>query len=177
MNNPGIDPLTWERLKKKWSDLQSAGHKLKVEFRLLADPRDEKNILAIDVVQNVDSDVLTETVQKNAGEAHAALGIASLSMEALVAAYKTIMSDLYNQTGQKEMELVVTMARTSATSGEVKGYLTKENSEIRNSVFVNYRHYYVLNALRDKMIGLTGDSWKRVKAVYRSGELQFYFEY
>jgi hypothetical protein len=177
VNNPGLDPPTWERLKKQWSDLQSAGHKLKVEFRLLADPRDEKNILAIDVVQNVNSGVLTETVQKNAGEAHAALGIAGLSMEALVAAYKTIMSDLYNQSGQKELDLVVTMTRTSTTSGEVQGYLTKENSDVRNSVFVNYRHYYVLNALRDQMIGLVGDGWKRVRAVYRPGDLEFYFEY
>jgi hypothetical protein len=98
-------------------------------------------------------------------------------MEALVAAYKTIMSDLYNQTGQKELDLVVTMTRTSTVSGEVQGYLSKENSDVRKSVFVNYRHYYVLNALRDQMIGLVGDSWKRVRAVYRSGDLEFYFEY
>jgi len=177
VNNPGLDSPTWERLRKQWSDLQSAGHKLKIEFRLLADPRDEKNILAIDVVQNVNSDVLTETVQKNAGEAYAALGIAGLSLEGLVEAYKNALSDLYNQTGQKELDLVVTMAPTSTASGEVQGYLTKENSDVRNSVFVNYRHYYVLNALRDQMIGLVGDSWKRVRAVYRSGDLEFYFEY
>ena len=176
MSNPGLDPLTWERLKRKWSDLESAGHKLKVEFRLLADPGDEKNILAIDVVQNIDSHVLTETVQKNAGEAYAALGIDALSMEALVEAYKNMLSDLHNQTGQKELDLVVTMSPTSATSGEVKGYVMQENSDVRNSVFVNYRHYYVLNALRDKMIGLMGDGWTGVKAVYRSGELEFYFE-
>ena len=177
MNNPGIDSLIWKRLMEKWSELQSAGQKLKIEFRLIADPKDEKNILAIDVVQNVNSDVLTETVQKNAGEAYAVLGIDALSMEALVEAYKNMMNNLYNHTNQKEMDLVVTMTPTSPTSGEIKGYVTKENSEVRKSVFVNYRHYYVLNALRDKMIGLVGDSWKRVKAVYRSGELEFYFEY
>ena len=176
MNNPGIDSPTWQRLREKWSELQSAGHKLRVEFHLLADARDEKNILAIDVVQNVDSGVLTETVQKNAGGAYAALGIDGLSMEALVEAYKTMLSHLHDQTGQKELVLVVTMTRTSPTSGEVKGYVAKEDSDVRHSVFVNYRHYYVLNALRDKMIGLMGDGWTGVKAVYRSGELEFYFE-
>lgn len=177
MNNPGIDLETWERLRKKWMGLQSAGHKLGIEYRLIADPKDENNILAIDVIQSINDDVLTETVQRKAGEAYATLGIDGLSMEALVEAYKNVMRKLHNQTNQKELDLVVTMSPTSSTSGEIKGYAGKENSDVWSSVPVNYRHYYLLNALREKMMSLLGDSWNKVKAVYRSGELEFYFEY
>ena len=176
MNNPGIDITNWERLRKRWSEMESSGQTLSIDFSLITASENDKNALAIDVIQKINDETITETVQKNAGGAYAALGIASLSLEALVAAYKTIMSDLYEKTGQKELDLVVTMTRTSPTSGEVKGYVAKEDSDVRHSVFVNYRHYYVLNALRDKMIGLVGDGWQRVKAVYRSGELEFYFE-
>jgi hypothetical protein len=177
MNNPGIDSHTWQRLRENWAELQSAGHNLEIEFRLIADPKDENNILAIDVIQNVDSDVLTETVQKNAGGAYAVLGIDGLSMEALVKAFKNKMCMLHGQTNQKDMDLVVTMTPTSSTSGEIQGYIGKENSEVKTSVQVNYIHYYLLTALREKMTELMGDRWNTVKAVYRSGELEFCFEH
>jgi hypothetical protein len=177
MNNPGIDLVTWERLRNKWTELHSTGNKLEIEFRLIADPKDENNILAIDVIQNINDDVLTETVQRNAREAYATLGIDGLSMEALVEAFKNMMRKLHSQTNQKELDLVVTMSPTSSTSGEIKGYVGRENSDVRSSVPVNYRHYYLLNVLREKMVGLVGDSWTDVKAVYRSGDLEFYFEY
>jgi hypothetical protein len=35
----------------------------------------------------------------------------------------------------------------------------------------------VLNALREKMIEQLGESWSQVRAVYRAGALEFYFEY
>lgn len=177
MNNPGIELETWERLRKQWAGLQSAGHKLGIEFRLIADPKDENNILAIDVVQQIDGDFVTETVQHTAGEAYAALGIAGASMETLVEAYKRILRNLQTQAVETELDLVVTMSPVSVASGEIRGYAGKENSDVRSSLPVNYRHYYVLNALREKMLGLTGDSWSSVRTVYRSGELEFYFEY
>jgi len=177
LNNPGIDSAIWERLRKSWAELQSSGHKLKIDFHLIADPEYEENILAIDVIQNVDDDVFTETVQRNAREAYATLGIVGLSIERLVEVYKEMMGQLHHQAKQKDVDLIVTMSASSPTSGEVRGYVEKRNSNIKSSVLVNYRHYYVLNALRERMIELVGDGWSKVKAIYHSGNLEFYFEY
>ena len=177
MNNPGIDITNWERLRKRWSEMESSGHKLSIDFSLITASQNDKNALAIDVIQKINDETITETVQRNAGEAYAILGIQGLSMEELVGVYKNKMRELELETNPKEMDLVVTMTRTSTTSGEVKGYIGKEGSDTKRSVTVNYQHYYLLTALREKLKELTRDSWKRVKAVYRSGELEFYFEY
>src|SRR5687767_7252122 len=153
MNNPGIDRSAWERLKRKWSELDKNGHKLTVEFRLVADPKDDRNILAIDVIQNIDGELITETVQRKAGEAYITLGIAGLSQEYLIEVYKEMMDQLHRQTGQKkELDLIVTMSPSSPTSGEVRGYVEKRDSGEKSSVFVNYQHYYMLSALREQMI-------------------------
>lgn len=177
MNNPGIDLAIWERLRKKWAALQSAGHTLKIDFHLIADPEDENNILAIDVIQNVDDDVFTETVQRNAEGAYMALGIAGFSMERLVEVYKEIMGQLYRQAKMHEADLTVTMSTSSHLSGQVRGYIEDPNSNTKSSLPINYQHYYILNALRGKMVELVGDGWHTVRAVYRSGGLEFYFEY
>lgn len=176
MNNPGIDTATWESLRKRWSELESAGHKLEIEFQLIADPKDEENIFAIDVIQHIDEDVVTETVQRHAGEAYATLGIAGLSLERLVAVYKEMIKQLHHQqVGWADVDLVVMMSPSSEASGEIRGYLEKSNG--KSSVFVNYQHYYMLNALREKMIEMLGDSWSKVRAVYSSDSLEFYFDY
>lgn len=177
MNNPGIDLAIWERLRKKWAELQSAGHQLKIEFQLITNPEDEKSILAIDVIQKIGSEVLIETVQRNAGEAYAALGIVGLSMEDILQKYKKMMRQLHSQVKVQQSDLVVTMMPTSPTSGEVSGFAEEHNSDIKVSTLTNYQHYYMLTALRGKMIGVTRDGWVRVKAVYRFEELEFYFEY
>jgi hypothetical protein len=177
MNNPGIDLEIWKQLRKKWSDLNASGHKVKVDFRLIADPNDENKILVIDVVQNINDDIFIETVQRNAGEAYMVLGIAGLSTERLVEIYKEMLSQLHRQAKQQDVDLIVTMSPSSPTSGEVRGYVEKHSSDIKSSVLINYRHYYVLNALRERMMELVGDSWSKVRAVYRSGDLEFYFEY
>ena len=178
MNNPGIDPVIWSRLINKWTELDMRGHKVMVEFRLVADPTDDKNILAIDVIQNVDDEVITETVQRNAGEAYSTLGIAGLSRERLENIYKEMMQELHRQLGlKKDVALIVTMSPGSPLSGEVRGYTEPRGSGEKSSVSVNYQLYYILNALRDRMIESTGDAWREVKAVYRSGELEFYFDY
>ena len=177
MNNPGVDRSTWERLKNKWSELDKNGHKLTVEFRLVADPKDNRNILAIDVVQNVDDEVITETVQRNAGEAYPILGIAGLSREQLEEVYKEMMQGLHHQLGlKKDVDLVVSMSPSSLTSGEVRGDMENRTSGEKSSISVNYQHYYLLNALREKIIESAGDGWSTVRAVYRSGDLEFYFE-
>jgi hypothetical protein len=177
MNNPGIDLAIWKQLRKKWAELQSDGRKLKIDFRLVADPENERNILAIDVIQNIDGEIVTETVQRNAGEAYRTLGIAGLSRERLVEAYKGMMHDLYRQTKHKDADLIVSMSPSSPASGEVSGYIEKHGSGVRSSVTVNYQHYYLLNALRERMMELEGKGWSKVRAVYRLGDLEFYFEY
>jgi hypothetical protein len=177
MNNPGIDTETWNQLRKKWSALESQGHKLKISFKLITDPEDKSKVLAIDVIQNIDEELITETVQRVAGEAYETLGIAGVSMERLVEVYKEIMDKLYRQAQQRDADLIVTMSPSSTTAGEVRGYVEKHDSNIQSSVSVNYRHYYVLNALREKMIESTGDAWHSVRATYHSGDLEFYFEY
>src|SRR5436190_1107755 len=97
MNNPGMDLEIWKQLRKKWADLDGSGHKIKVDFKLIADPKNEKNILAIDVIQNIDKKLVTETVQRNIGEGYAVLGIAGLSMERLVEVYKEMMRQLHHE--------------------------------------------------------------------------------
>jgi hypothetical protein len=177
MNNPGMDLEIWKLLRKKWSDLDGSGHKLKIDFQLIARPNNEQDIMAIDVIQHIDAELVTETVQRSAGEAYAALGIAGLSMERLVEAYKDILGQLLQQANLPDLALVVSMTPTSPASGELRGHLEKFDAPVRSSVLVNYRHYYILNALRDKMIELAGKGWRSVKAIYHSGDLEFFFEY
>jgi len=177
MNNPGIDLEIWKQLRKKWSDLDASGYKLKIDFKLIAHPDDENNILAIDVFQNINDELITETVQRNAGEGYASLGIDGLSMERLIEVCKEMMRQLYGQSKQRDADLIVTMAPSSPASGETRGYLEEGQASIKSSVLVNYQHYYVLNALREKMIDSTGDGWSKARAVYPSGDLEFYFEY
>src|SRR5512141_3054078 len=98
MNNPGIDLEIWKQLNKKWADLEAGGHTLKIDFKLISDPNNENNILAIDVIQNIDKKIVLETVQRIAGEAYAILGIAGLSMERLVEAYKEMTQQLHDKT-------------------------------------------------------------------------------
>ncbi len=176
MNNPGIDTTTWESLRKRWSELEAAGHSLKIDFKLIADPKEEANILAIDVIQHIDEEVVTETIQRKAGEAYEAVGIAGLSMERLVAVYDRMLNDLYfEQTNGSETNLFVTMSPSSDTSGELRGYV--ESSEGKSSLQLDYRHYYMLNALREKMKAVLGEEWREVRAVFVSRRLEFYFDY
>jgi hypothetical protein len=178
MNNPGIDFKIWEQFKKKWANLDASGRQVKVEFKLITTLREENKVLAIDVIQHIDSELVTETVQHIAGEGYELLGIAGLSMERLVEVYKGMMNRLMKEHGQyKDMALTVTMTPTSIVSGQVNGIIEKIDASVRNSILVNYRHYYVLNALREKMIEALDDEWSKVTAVYRSGELEFYFDY
>jgi hypothetical protein len=178
IDNPGIDRKIWERLRNKWSELDKHGHKVTVEFRLIGDPKDDKNILAIDVIQHIDGEIITETVQRNAGEAYPTLGIAGLSREQLEDVYKEMMQGLHRQLGlKKDVALVVTMCPSSPLSGEVRGYAERHDSGEKSSVSVNYQHYYLLNALREKMIESTGEGWSKVRVVYRSGDLEFYFDW
>jgi hypothetical protein len=167
----------WERLRKKWAELEASGNKLKINFQLISDANDEKNILAIDVIQNVNNEIIIETVQRNAGEAYTPLGIAGLSIEGLVEVYKKVLEQLHRQSEQRDMDLIVTMTPSSIISGEIKGYFKKPDADLENSVLVDYRHYYILNAIREKMKTFTGDGWSIVKAVYHSNDLEFYFEY
>jgi hypothetical protein len=173
MNNPGMDLEIWKNLRKKWADLESSDHKVSVEFQLLSDPNVKNNIFAIDVVQKIDDGVVVETVQRNAGEAYTALGIDRLSAEQLEETYVDIASSLHEQGAT----LTVTMSPTSSTSGELRGVLEKYDPDVKSSIPVNYHHYYILNALREKMTQQLGKSCSKVTAVYRGENVEFSFDY
>jgi hypothetical protein len=175
MNNPGIDLRIWESLRKKWTELDATGHVLKVDFQLVGNPRNETDILAIDVVQHIDEDVITETVQRKAGEAYETLMISGLSVEGLIDVYKKTLEQLYRQQAKPgDTTLVVTMSPSSETSGEIQGYV--QNSGIQSSVLLNYQHYYLLNALREKTIEAGEKGWSKVKVVYDGDSMEFYFD-
>lgn len=176
MKNPGIDLKVWKQLREKWSSLDAKGHSLKIEFKLLTNDSPKDRTLAIDVVQTIDDDIIVETVQRQDGEAYAALGISELSVEQLKQVYGNMMAQLHSQLGQPESDLVITMSPTSETSGEVTGFLQSHDEPVKQAVLTNYKHYYVLNALREKMIEELGENWKQVKAIYKQDAVKFYFE-
>ena len=177
MNNPGMDFEIWKQLRAKWTELDAQGHKIKVDFQLVGHPTEKNNVLAIDVIQHIDGKPVTETVQRTEGEAYAILGIAEFSMERLVEVYKGMLKQLHSQAQSRNIELTVTMTPTSPTSGELTGLLEVPDAPVQSPVQLNYQHYYLLKAMRDKMVETTGDAWSQVKAVYRPDELEFYFEY
>lgn len=179
MNNPGIDIQVWERLNKKWADLDTKGHKVKVDFQLVSHPIEKNNIMAIDVVQHIDNRLITETVQHSAREAYAVLGLDGLSAQQLIDVYKEMIQGLRSQSKLSDIDVVVTMTWTSATSGEVEGLLEVPDAPVQSYILLNYQHYYALNALRDKMIETIREHWSTVKAIYRDQDdvLEFHFEY
>lgn len=177
MKNPGIDLEIWKRLRKKWADLNVNGHKVSVRFDLITHPDDNKNILAIDVIQTIDNELVIETIQRDTGEAYAVLGINGLSRERLEKVYEDIVLSLFLQTTQRDTTMTVNMSPTSPTSGELRGFLEKHNSDSKESVQLNYQHYYILNALREKMIEQLGENWDEVKVVCRADHVEFYFDY
>lgn len=176
MNNPGMDFEIWKQLRQKWTDLDTQGRKIKVDFQLVGHPTEKGNVLAIDVIQHIDGKPVTETVEREAGAAYAVLGIAGLSMERLVEVYKGMMKQLHSQSRVQEIDMIVTLTITSPTSGELKGILSMPDAPVQDPVQVNYQHYYVLKALRERMIATTGDAWTRVRATYRPDALEFYFD-
>lgn len=177
MKNPGIDVKVWKQLREKWIKLDADGHSLKIAFKLVTNDSEQDKTLALDVVQVIDDDIIVETVQRKKGEAYPALGIARLSVEYLKDIFTEMMTQLHGQAGQPESDLVITMSPTSETSGEVAGYLQSHDEPVKLAVMTNYQHYYVLNALRERMIEELGENWKRVKAVYKQERVEFYFEY
>jgi len=177
MKNPGMDLEIWNELRRKWSELEAKGHKVKIDFQMIADPKDARKILAIEVVQHIDGKPVTETVQRLAGEGYAPLGIARLSAERLIEIYKELMKQVHSQASVKNIDVIVSMVPTSSTSGEIRGHLEVPDAPVQSHVPLNYQHYYVLNALRERMIERDGRGWKRVTVVYHAGELEFDFEY
>jgi hypothetical protein len=176
MNNPVIDARIWKNLRKKWTDLHSNGHKVSVSFQLISDPNDKNNILAIDVVQTIDDEIVVDTIQRSAGEAYAALGIDGLLREQLEQTYKDIARPLYLQAGQSDATLKIAMSPTSPTSGELCGVLEKHGPEARSNIQVNYQHYYILNAICEKMGIQMGKSLSMITAAYRGDDLEFSFD-
>jgi hypothetical protein len=176
MKNPGIDLTVWKQLKEKWTELHANGHSLKIDFRLVTNDSEKDKTLAIDVVQTIDDEIVVETVQRRKGEAYTALGISELSVERLKDVYKEMMAQLHGQRGQPESDLIITMSPTSEISGEVTGYLQSHDEPVKKAVLTNYQHYYVLTALREKMIEQLGENWRQVKVIYKPDVVEYYFE-
>lgn len=177
MKNPDIDLMVWKQLRAKWINMDARGHSLKVDFRLITNDSEKDKTLAIDIVQAIDDDLIVETVQREKDEAYATLGIAELSAERLKDVYKEMMAQLHHKVGQPKSNLVVLMSPTSDISGEVTGYLQSHDEPVKQAVLTNYQHYYVLDALRGRMLEESGENWKQVKAIYKSEGVEFYFEY
>jgi hypothetical protein len=177
MKNIGVDLEIWKILRKKWADLHSSGHEVSVEFQLVSHPSDKNNILAIDVIQTVDDEIIVETVQRNAGESYTTLAIDGLSKEQLEQTYKDIARPLYLQADQRDVTLKIAMAPTSPISGELRGVLEKHGPDAKSNIQVNYQHYYILNAIREKMGKQMGKSLSKITAAYRGDDLEFSFDY
>jgi hypothetical protein len=176
MNKPSIDLEIWEGLQTKWRYLHFSGYKVSVEFQLVCHPNDKNNILAIDVVQTINGEIAVETVQRSAGESYAALGIDGLSQEQLEQTYEDIARPLYLQADQSDATLKIAMSTTSPTSGELCCVLEKHGPEASSNIQINYLHYYILNAIREKMQEQTGKSVSRITAAYRGDDLEFSFD-
>jgi hypothetical protein len=177
MKNPGLDPEQWERLTRKWASQEAGDQAVQREYRLIHSEADKDTTILLDVIQTVDDELVTETVQRRAGEADHVLGIAGLSMDGILETYKKVMDQLHQKSGPHGATLTVSMTSTSPTSGEVRAILELPDPPARRSLRVDYRHYSLLRALRDKMIEIVGDGWSSVTAVYRPGALDFFFEY
>lgn len=179
MNDHGIDAQTRERLQQKWSDLCAQGREVQVEYCRVLHPDDESCVLLVDVLQQVDGQPLvTETVQKQAGEVESLLGIAGLSLEGLVDVYGKMIADLHPERYARERALVVTMTPTSPVSGELSGRLERPDGSVQTPVQVRFRHYCVLRALRERMVETLGAGWTSVQARYHPASgLELYFDY
>jgi len=150
---------------------------LSVEFQLVSHPNHSKNILAIDVIQKIDDEVVVETVQRKAGEAYAILGIDGLPKERLEDVLRDILDASYHQIQEPNATLTVTMSPNSTTSGEVRGVVQIQGTNTTTSIPVNYQHYYVLNALRETMSKELKKTWQKVTAIYRNKTLELAFDY
>lgn len=177
MKNPGIDHTFWKQLRAKWTELDAGGHSIKIDFKLITNDSKKDKTLAIDVVQTIDDELIIETIERKKDEAGAALGIAGLSAERLKDVYKEMIEQLHHRMGQPDSDLVITMSPTSDTSGEVSGYLQSHDEPVKQWVLTNYQHYYVLNALRERMAEQLEQRWRQVKIIYKQEEAEFYFEY
>ena len=177
MNNTNVETLIWKRFKKNWAELDANAQDIEIEFKLIINGDDKEKTLAIDVIQKIDDEIFTETVQRVAGEVYKMLGISGLSKEHLVEIYKEKLHTLQNQANRLDTRLIVTMKPTSPISGEVKAYFDEQEKNQKDYIQVDYQHYYLLNAIWDKMVDLAGSTWSQVKAVYWKNTLEFYFEH
>jgi len=177
MKNLGIDLMVWKQLKEKWTKLDASGCLLRIGFKLIISDSEKDKTLAVDVIQTIDNEIVVETVQRMKGEAYTVLGISDLSVERLKDVYKEAIAQLHSRLGRPESNLVITMSPTSELSGEVTGYLQSHDEPVKRAILTNYQHYYILNALREKMAESVGNYWKKVKTIYLSDALEFYFEY
>ena len=174
-----IDPENWQRLTQRWEEIRSTGHTLELRYRRIVAPDDENRTQVIDIIQNIDGDLFIETVECSTGEVEAVLEINHLSLEGLQKEYEVLLKNLLlKQPDHHDTHLVVTMIPTSPSTGEISCYLERPTG--RSNVQLNYRHYYMLKALREKMSSIVGESCSRVQAIYQSGmfgNLEFYFDY
>ena len=133
------------------------GRDVNVEFNVLKDPQDASRDLAIDVAQNIDGEWVVQTVQQKAGEADPVIGIEGLGLDQLVELAGSVVDSLTTEeTRQAEMHLV--LKRISPETSEIHGHIVTPAGE-RSGVRANYRHYYVLNAILEKMAAITRETY------------------
>lgn len=174
-----INPENWQRLTQRWDEIRSNGHTLEIRYRRIVAPDDENRTQVIDIIQNIDGEVFIETVECSTGEVEAILETNNLSLEGLQKEYEVILKNLLlQQPDHHGTHLVVNMIPTSSSTGEISCYLERPTG--RSNIQLNYRHYYMLKALREKMSSSMGESWVQVQVIYQPGmfsNLEFYFDY
>lgn len=174
-----VDPENWQRLTRHWDELITAGRTVELHYRRIVAPDDENHTQVIDIIQNIDGELFIETVECSTGEVEAILETNNLSLEGLQKEYGTMLEQLLLKLPEHHnVHLIVTMIPTSQNTGETSCYLERPTG--RSNVQLNYRHYYMLKALREKMNTIVGESWVRVQVIYHPGmfsNLEFYFDY
>ena len=179
MNEPEMNKEVWIALRQKWAALDAGGHTVKVEFNILKDPQDPARDLAIDVAQKIDGEWVVQTVQRQPGEAYPVLGIEGLGLEQLAdVAGQAVTSVSEPVTGQKTFaeELHLLMKRISPESAEISGHIISKTGE-KIGVRANYQHYYVLNAVLERMSLITREEYSGLELHRDKGDGRVYFRF
>ena len=177
LNNPGIDEKMWKALNQKWNDFVANGHDLEIDFQQITDPSDSSSVLAIDIHQKIDGKWVVQTFQRERNEAARILGIHDQSLDELISIVKKHLQKHKHHLPQAE---IITFAQFyGEKTGETRKIeISQENNE-EYSVPTSYADYYILNAVAEKIAGLTGDTVSEIKVVknFPTSGIEYYFSY
>jgi hypothetical protein len=171
MNNPGLKEEIWTDLRQKWAGLVDEGHTVKVEFNILKDPKDENRDLAIDVAQYIDGEWVVQTVQRQAREAYAVIGIEGLMLDQLINLAGHVVDSITEPITSRETyddEMHLFMKHISPETSEIYGYVISETGE-KIGVRPNYQHYYVINEILEQISKIMKEKYREIQ-LHRSKE-------